>query len=83
MLALSFVGPASLLHTGYILSFYFFLDLAATVSMVMDIKEVRDELFGSDNSSGNLSDNSQMLKAGRTSRAGTSHPSTSPPLYPD
>lgn len=53
-------------RTGYIFSFFFWLDIISTVSLVMDITFVSRALFSSSSSNA-----AQLAKAGKASRVGT------------
>merc|ERR1719160_1211021 len=55
----------------YFLGFFFWLDTVSTISLVLDLSWVNEELFGGETDAGGSSDSSSTLRAGRASRAGT------------
>merc|ERR1719160_516464 len=55
----------------YFLGFFFRLDTVSTISLVLDLSWVNEELFGGETDAGGSSDSSSTLRAGRASRAGT------------
>ncbi|CAG9326054.1 unnamed protein product [Blepharisma stoltei] len=61
----------SIAKEGYLFSFYFWLDLVSTISMIIDIGWIWDEIFGTDSTTGRPSvSSSQFARAAKTSRAG-------------
>lgn len=63
---------ASLAQKDYFLSFYFWLDLVATVSLLTDIGWIYNKLVGGgDISTSNASSASSLARAGRGARIGT------------
>lgn len=59
---------ASYAKEDYLFSFFFWLDIISTLSMVPDIGWIRDEMFGSDNQSHNATDLAKTSRAGRVTR---------------
>jgi hypothetical protein len=53
------------------LSFYFWLDFIATVSLLPDIGWIWNPIIGADEEDGGSSDADQVQNAGKASRAGT------------
>ena len=63
---------ASVAKPGYWLSFYFFLDFIACISMISDIGWIWSLIIGDQSGKGgNLAKTSQIARAARASRAGT------------
>ena len=62
---------SSVCKEKYFLGFYFFLDFVATFSLLFDIPEVMEALFGGGGSQGGAADSTTLARAGRTSRVGT------------
>ena len=62
---------SSLVKDGYILGFYFWLDVLSTVSLVSDIGWLWDLIIGSQDIGKQTAKTSQVLRAGRASRVGT------------
>jgi hypothetical protein len=56
---------------GYKFSFYFWLDLVATVSLIPDIGFIWDPMIGVEDDESGSSDAEQIQNAGKASRAGT------------
>jgi len=62
----------SIVKPGYWLSFYFYLDLIACISMISDIGWLWNLIIGQQSGEGsNLAKSSQIARAARASRAGT------------
>ena len=60
-----------LMQPGYLLSFYFFLDIISTLSLVLDVKFLYDYMFSGGNSSiqqGEIAKNARVSRVG--ARAG-------------
>lgn len=55
---------------SYLFSFFFWLDVLATASMILDIPLVRNAILGTDGNSESL-DNTTLARATRMSRIGT------------
>jgi hypothetical protein len=55
----------SILNKKYLFSFFFWLDLISSISMILDITFINDAVFG--NNSNSLS----VARAGRAARVGT------------
>lgn len=62
---------SSISKEGYFLSFYFWLDLIATLSLIFDIGWFWDAILGTGGTSGNATSAAKAAKAGRGARAGT------------
>lgn len=62
---------ASFAKEGYFLSFYFWLDLIATLSLVFDIDWFWAAILGTGGSAGNATAATKAAKAGRGARVGT------------
>ena len=61
-----------LCQNNYFNSFYFYLDVISTISLIADIKYIMDIFTGEDSDSGdNAEDASQLARAGRSARVGT------------
>ena len=56
---------------GYLLSFFFWLDVIATLSLIPDIGWIWDEIIGESASGNDATQASKIARAGRASRAGT------------
>ena len=52
----------------YLLSFFFWLDIISTLSMIPDIGWIRDEMFGSGEHSEDATDLAKTSRAGRVTR---------------
>lgn len=64
----------SVCKKDYIFGFYFWLDLIATASLILDIQAVNDALFSTSSDGGGgggTGDSATLARASRTSRAGT------------
>ncbi|GBG27618.1 Regulator of G-protein signaling 13 [Hondaea fermentalgiana] len=63
----------SMYREGYILSFFFFLDVVALISLIPDISFIWDKIIGNDSAiaSTDEQDNLAILRAGRLVRTGT------------
>ena len=61
------VSLMSLATDGYFLSFFFWLDVFSTASLIADLSWLSDSMLGSENTAANTS---QLARAGRASRAG-------------
>jgi hypothetical protein len=59
---------ASYAKEEYLLSFFFWLDIISTLSMVPDIGWVRDQMFGSGEHSEDATDLAKTSRAGRVTR---------------
>jgi hypothetical protein len=62
---------ASISKEDYFLSFYFWLDLVATLSLIFDIGWFWDAILGTGGSAGNGAAATKAAKAGRGARVGT------------
>ena len=62
---------SSVCKEHYFLGFYFFLDFVATFSLLFDIPQVMEALFGGGGGQGGAADSTTLARAGRTSRVGT------------
>jgi class 3 adenylate cyclase len=62
---------ASLVKPGYWLSFYFWLDFVATISLIPDIGWIWDPIMGDSGGGNNAVQATKIARAGRASRAGT------------
>ena len=61
-----------LCQSNYFNSFYFYLDVISTISLIADIKYIMDIFTGEGDDSGdNAEDASQLARAGRSARVGT------------
>lgn len=61
---------SSLVKKDYWLGFFFWLDVISTLSLVLDIGWISNELFGSSGSEG-AANAAALARAGRASRVGT------------
>ena len=60
-----------LCQDNYFNSFYFWLDVISTISLVFDIKYIMDVITGESEADSNAEDASQLARAGRSARVGT------------
>jgi hypothetical protein len=65
------VVMASFVKENYLLGFFFWLDVVATISLIPDIGWIWDPIMGDDSSGADPAQASQIARAGRASRAGT------------
>ena len=65
------LAVSSICKENYFLGFYFILDFVATFSLLFDIPEVMEALFGGGGGQGGAADSTTLARAGRTSRVGT------------